>query len=292
MPESAVIAEPTASAPPTEFTERATWPTAARTQTFDIDCALSYEVQGPTEFLFQVHAQDGMDQQVLSESVQLTPELPFHVYADPALGHRVMRVHAEAGPLQLRYLARVTRTVQPADPLGEEVPIAQIPDELLHCLNPTRYCESDHLSRVAQKMFGALPPGFERVRAIEQWIHDHVDYQVGSTQATTTARDVLLGRVGVCRDFAHLGITLCRALNIPARFVAAYARFAEPPPDFHALFEAYLGRRWVMFDATRMAPIDDVVRIATGSDAKDVAFATIFGPAVMSAMQPLIRKLD
>ena len=276
---------------PTLFESRAMQPSAAVTQTFEIDCALSYQVNGPTEFVFQIHAHDGMDQQVVQESLLVTPNLPVHVYADPSIGHRFMRLHVEACTLQLRYLATVKRTVQPADPNASEVPIAQVPDELLHNLNPTRYCESDLLSRAAQKMFGQVAPGFARVKAIEQWIHDNVEYKIGSSQATTTSLDVFVQRAGVCRDFAHLGVTFCRALNIPARLVVGYASFTEPPPDFHAIFEAYIGGRWVMFDATKMSPIDDVVRIATGRDAKDVAFATIFGPASMTSMSPLVRKL-
>lgn len=96
-------------------------------------------------------------------------------------------------------------------------------------------------------------------------------------------------RRGVCRDFAHLGVTFCRALNIPARLVVGYANFDEPPPDFHAVFEAYLGGSWVLFDATRMSPLDDLVRIASGRDAKDVAFAMIYGPATMTRMNPCVR---
>ena len=130
------------------------------------------------------------------------------------------------------------------------------------------------------------------MQAICDWIHDNVEYRVGSTQATTTARDVFVQRAGVCRDFAHLGITFCRALNIPARLVVGYARFDEPPPDFHAVFEAYLGGRWVLFDPTRMSPVDRLVRIATGRDAKDVAFATIYGPATMVSMDPRVAYVD
>jgi len=96
-------------------------------------------------------------------------------------------------------------------------------------------------------------------------------------------------RRGVCRDFAHLGVTFCRALNIPARLVVGYANFDEPPPDFHAVFEAYLGGRWVLFDATRMSPLDGLVRIASGRDAKDVAFAMIYGPATMTGLTPCVR---
>jgi transglutaminase-like putative cysteine protease len=257
--------------------------------TLDVDCTLVYEVAGPAEFLFQIHALHGMDQQVLSESLVLTPNVPVRVYADAALGHRYARLHAEAGSLQVRYQARVHRMAIPADINAREVPIAELPDAFLHDLVPTRYCESDLLGGAAQRMFGGTPPGHARVQAIADWIHDNIDYRIGSTQATTTARDVFVQRAGVCRDYAHLGITFCRALNIPARLVVGYATFDEPPPDFHAVFEAYIGGRWVMFDATRMSPLDRLVRIATGRDAKDVAFATIYGPATMVSMDPAIK---
>ena len=173
---------------------------------------------------------------------------------------------------------------------GAESPIAELPDNILHNLMPTRYCESDLLSRTAQKLFGDHAPGFARVQAISDWLFDNIDYQVGTTVNTTTASDVFLQRAGVCRDFAHLGITFCRALNIPARLVVGYAPFKEPPPDFHAVFEAWLGGRWVLFDGTRMSPVAELVRIATGRDAKDVAFATIFGPATMRRMNPCISS--
>jgi transglutaminase-like putative cysteine protease len=253
---------------------------------------LEYEVRGSTDFVFQIHAHNGMDQQVLSESLVMTPDLPRHVYVDPGIGHRFLRLHADSGPVTLRYRARVQRTVQPLDPQAQEVPIAALPDDLMHNLNPTRYCESDELSQVTQEMFGPLPHGLSRVRAIVEWIHQNVAYQIGASNAMTTARDVLANRCGVCRDFAHLGVTFCRALNIPARLVVGYARFDDPPPDFHAMFEAYLGGHWVLFDATYMSPIDDLVRVATGRDAKDVAFATIYGPATLLTMSPLITKVE
>ena len=259
--------------------------------TFEVDCTLSYQVSGPTDFLFQIHALHGMDQQVLDESLVITPPLRQHVYADPTLRHRFMRLHADAGPVQVQYKARVARQPVPVESTAGEVAIADLPDELLHNLMPTRYCESDHLGRAAQKLFGAAPPGLARVQAVVDWIHANIEYQIGSSQATTTAREVFVQRAGVCRDFAHLGVTFCRALNIPARLVAGYAIFDEPPPDFHAVFEAYIGGQWVMFDATRMSPVDQLVRIASGRDAKDVAFATIFGPAVMTSMSPLVQEM-
>ena len=176
---------------PLTYTQRATLPDVPVVQTFDIDCTLDYEVRGPTDFVFQIHAHDGMDQQVLSESMVITPDLPRHVYADPTIGHRFMRLHADGGPLTLRYLARVQRTVQPLDPLAQELPIAELPDELLHNLNPTRFCESDHLSQATQAMFGQLPRGLSRVQAVVDWIHQNISYQIGTSNAMTTARDVL-----------------------------------------------------------------------------------------------------
>lgn len=273
--------------PPAMFSapSTASWPPPAG-KVFDIDCRLQYQISGPSDFLFQVHALQGMDQEVLSESLQVTPGLAVHVYADPTVNHRFTRVHADAGTLDLQYRAQVRRLPLSIDATLQEVPIAHLPDELMHNLMPTRYCESDHLSRAAQRMFGAMPPGLARVQAVADWIHDNVEYRLGSSSPTTTARDVFVQRAGVCRDFAHLGVTFCRALNIPARLVVGYARFNDPPPDFHAVFEAYVGGQWVMFDATRMSPVEDLVRIAVGRDAKDVAFATIFGPATMVSMAP------
>ncbi|CAN5682050.1 transglutaminase family protein [soil metagenome] len=263
----------------------------APAKTFDIDCELSYQLGGPTEFLFQIHAMNVMNQEILSESLEVTANVPIHMFEDPTVHHRFMRLHAEAGPFKVHYRARVLRTPQLVDTSAPEVPVAQLPDDVLHNLMPTRYCESDLLGRTAAKLFGAVPQGYGRVKAICDWIHANIDYQIGSTQATSTACDVYLQRAGVCRDFAHLGVTFCRALNIPARLVVGYARFNEPPPDFHAVFEAFIGNRWVLFDPTEMSPVDELVRIATGRDAKDVAFATIFGPAQMVAMNPMISEV-
>ena len=261
-------------------------PTSGGGPEFDVDCVLTYEVHGTTDFLFQIHALNGRDQSVLSESLTLTPPMPVHVYNDPAEFHRCTRLQVVSGAFELHYRARVRRTVEAVDPNAGEVPIWQLPDEVLQYLLPTRYCESDLLSHAAQKLFGSLPPGYARVMAICDWIHSHIDYQVGTSMATTTARDVFTQRTGVCRDFAHLGVTFCRSLNIPARLVAGYSNFDTPPPDFHAVFEAYLGGRWMIFDATRMSDLNSLVRITSGRDAKDVAFAMIYGPATMTSMNP------
>ena len=246
-----------------------------------VDCLLDYEVSSPAHFLLNIGAAFHPGHEVVEERLTITPSMKVRHFSDERSGNRFIRLDAPKGVLSVNYHARVQ--LHPvAQPLHlDETPVSALPDDLLHYLMPSRYCESDSLRRVAQQLFGHLPPGMGRVRAVESWIHESIDYQTGTTQPTTTAQDVFVQRVGVCRDFAHLGITLCRALNIPARLVVGYVKFAEPPQDFHAVFEAWLDGRWVLFDATGMAPIDRLVRIGTGRDAKDVAFATIFGDVNM-----------
>jgi len=266
----------------------ATSPTSVRMQ---IDCKLVYQLEGDCEFVFLIQAALDTGQTLLEEAVQIEPPLRYRSYTDEHSGNRFMRLSASAGPLTVSYHAVVDRLIDSVDLNAQEVAVHDMPDEVLRFVLPTRYCESDLLGQVAQQMFGALPGGHARVRAICDWVHDHVAYRVGSTTATTTARDVFLQRSGVCRDYAHLAVTFCRALNIPTRLVSAYAHFDEPPPDFHAIFEAYLGGRWMLFDPSGMAPVHEVARLATGPDAKDVAFATIFGPARMVAMSPVLTVI-
>ncbi|MEO5658972.1 MAG: transglutaminase family protein [Polaromonas sp.] len=249
-----------------------------------LDCLLEYEVSGPAHFLFNIEAAFHAGQEVTEERLTITPSMKVRHFCDERSGNRFIRLDAPNGVLSVNYHARVQLQALPVPLQLNETPVSALPDEVLHYLMPSRYCESDSLSRVAQQMFGRLPPGMSRVQAIESWIYESIQYQPGFTQSTTTARDVFVQRIGVCRDFAHLGITLCRALNIPARLVVGYVNFEEPPQDFHAVFEAWLDGRWVTFDATRSAPIDRLVRIGTGRDAKDVAFATIFGAVKMLRM--------
>lgn len=259
---------------------------------FDIDCRLEYDVQSATHFLFQIHTATVDGQVLTAESLEVTPPRPIRPYADSGYGNRYFRLDAEPGPLALRYRARIGRAAPlPANVPLEEVPVSRLPDDVMHLVTPTRYCESDILGKAALQLFGDLPQGRSRVEAITRWIHDNIDYQIGSSDTTTTARDVFVQRSGVCRDFAHLGITFCRALGIPARFVVGYVKFDEPPPDFHAIFEAYLGGQWVQFDATGLAPVDRLIRIGTGRDAKDVPFATMYGRAVLTSLQPEIEEL-
>ena len=264
----------------------------AGTNRMQIHSTLEYLVDGPAEFVFLIHAATGMGQSLVDEQLLIEPPTAYRTYCDAQSGNRFLRFQALAGPLKVVYRATVDRMIEPADVNAQEAAIHDLPDEVLNYLMPTRYCESDLLGQSAAELFGQLRKGYWRVQAICDWVHGNIEYRIGSTNATTTAREVFMQRAGVCRDFAHLSVTFCRALNIPARLVSGYATFAEPPPDFHAVFEAYLSGRWVMFDPTGMSPLDQIVRLAHGRDAKDVAFATIFGPARMVAMSPDIVLLN
>lgn len=252
--------------------------------TINIGCDLTYHITSPSSFLFCLAAARTAQQHILQESMCLNPNLPFqstHLGMEKSRGYRL---HAPPGPLQLHYRAQVDLMPDQSISAGiVEVEYAQLPDAVLPYLNPSRYCEADRLAHFALRMFGRSPPGFARVMAICDWIHGNLDYQANSSNASTSACDVLIQRQGVCRDFAHLGIALCRALCIPARYVSGYALNLQPP-DFHGLFEAYLGERWYLFDATRMAAINGFVRISTGRDAADASFATLIGIAELLQM--------
>ncbi|MGE4240101.1 transglutaminase-like domain-containing protein [Ramlibacter sp.] len=257
-----------------------------------VEAVLEYEVQEPTHFCFNVEAARWATQNIVSERLALSSGVQPRSYTDARSGNRFIRFDAAPGPLLVNYKAEVEVLTEDVEESLAELPVTQIPDDVFPYLMPTRYCESDVLCVAANKMFGAMAPGVSRVRAIVEWIHSNITYAPGSTCSTTTAQEVFIQRTGVCRDFAHLGITFCRALNIPARLVVGYVWFDEPPQDFHAIFEAWVGGRWVQFDPTGMAPVDRLVRIGTGGDAKDVAFCTWFGKMAMTRKEIIVLEHD
>ncbi|WP_239467142.1 transglutaminase-like domain-containing protein [Rhodoferax koreense] len=253
--------------------------------TSNIDATLDYEVQQDTHFLFNLEAAHHSSQRIIEESLTVSPPVQVHHFMDDSKGNRFFRFDAQPGKVSVRYKAKVELVRRKHSRSGlTQASINALPDAALHYLLPTRFCESDLMSRAAQQQFGGIEPGIKRVEAVVDWVHDNVAYMLGSSDATTTAQQVFVQRAGVCRDFAHLAITFCRALNIPARLVVGYVEFEEPPQDFHAIFEAWLGDRWVLFDPTKMAPVEKLVRVGSGRDAKDVAFATLFGAAYMTGM--------
>jgi transglutaminase-like putative cysteine protease len=175
-----------------------------------------------------------------------------------------------------------------------EVPVARLPAQVLNYIYPSRYCQSDRLHRLAMREFGQQWQGYSRVQGIRDWVLQRTTFSSNTSNSNTSAVDTLLETVGVCRDFAHLMIALCRAINIPARFTTGIDYGADPklgPTDFHAYVEVYLGGRWYMFDPSGTAIPMGFVRFGTGRDAADVAFATIFGTVMSSAPRITIEAI-
>lgn len=261
---------------------------------FQIDCLLEYRVLEPTEFIFQVEASKHPWQNITNERLDINPKLKRlqHFDRDQQCNRFVRLSSVNVQNFSLHYHAEVETNI-PTRPLdAKEHAIHELPAETLFYLTPSRFCESDLLERMAQRTFGHLPKGYQRVQAICDWIYQHILYESGSTDSMSSAKDVLIGRAGVCRDFAHLAIAICRALEIPARFVFGYMPFYKAIPDFHAIFEVYIGEQWVLFDATNMGPIDEFVRVGTGLDAKDVPFLSFFGQAELLNIEPKIIKVN
>ena len=246
---------------------------------------LSYEVKQRTSFLFQVAAATTPHQRVRREVMHASSGARVEECAHGELDNRMYRVVSDPGDFALSYRAEIELSAEVVDPNElDEIEHPSLPAAVLPFLNPSRYCESDRLMRFAYEEFSSVAPGYSRVKAICDWTYSHLDYTLGSTGPTTTACDVILNRTGVCRDYAHVAIALCRAIGIPARYVAGYAVKLDPP-DFHGFFEAFLGQRWFLFDATRLAPVGGLVRIGTGRDAADVSFATLIGSAALRSMR-------
>ncbi len=246
----------------------------------NIELNYMVDTQG-ADFVFNIHAARTPSQAVSAERCVISQAVDTSVHTDPASGNRYMRLRAFGGPLQLSYSATVDITHHRADPSTiAEVPVHRLPPQTMGYIYPSRYCQSDRLLRLAANQFGYLAPGYARVMAIRDYVARHVAFTSNTSNANTSALDTIVEQVGVCRDFAHLMIALCRACNVPARFATGTDYGADPalgPPDFHAYVEAYIGDRWYIFDPSGTAMPMAFVRFGTGRDAADVAFATIFG---------------
>ena len=256
---------------------------------------LDYDIAAPSDFIFNIHAAHTERQQVLAEHLGLSQNVPYAVDEDPVTHNRYLRLSALPGHLQVRYSATVDLLHHVEQPANiAEVPVARLPTRVLGYLYPSRYCQSDRLLKLACREFGQRWQGYGRVQGIRDWVLKHTAFTPNTSDSNTSAIDTLLSTVGVCRDFAHLMIALCRAVNIPARFATGIDYGADPrlgPTDFHAYVEVYLGDRWYLFDPSGTAIPMGFVRFGTGRDAADVAFATIFGPVLASAPRISIEIL-
>jgi len=256
---------------------------------FNLEISLEYGVADPmgADFIFNIHAAKTVRQTVEDERLAITGDVARDIGTDLPTAARFMRLHAEPGILIVNYQARVTIDHHMADPdTLMEMPIRSLPLEVIPYLYPSRYCQSDRLLKLAGAEFGTLSPGYSRVLAIQHWVQQRIAFTSNSSGSSTSALDTLLDRVGVCRDFAHVMIALCRAMNIPARMATGtdYGASASlGPPDFHAYVEVYLGDRWYLFDPSGTAIPMGFMRLGTGRDAADVAFAMIFGSVTSKA---------
>jgi transglutaminase-like putative cysteine protease len=247
-------------------------------------CELSFDVHAPTPMILMLRPRSGYGQWIAREEYAITPATPMIEYTD-GYGNLCQRLVAPAGPFTLRATCEVetaeTIDIAPGAPLTL---VQDLPDGALQFLLPSRYCESDKLGGLARDIVGDAAPGYDQAETIRAWIHANVAYRYGTSDSATSATDTATQRAGVCRDFTHLGMALCRSLSIPARMVVGYL-YRLDPIDLHAWFEAYIGGRWYAFDATQDAPRGGRIVIAYGRDAADVALSTQFGPATLEQMQ-------
>ncbi len=260
----------------------------------NVRIALAYQVQAQgADFIFNIQAAYTPLQRVSAEQLVISPMGTCEQGIDDITHNRTLRLHAPTGPLALTYSATVDlhhHLALTAD--LQEIPVAQLPMAVLPYLYPSRYCQSDVLGSMVMGLFGSQPPGYARVVAVQAWVQSHVTFKSNTSNSATSALDTLRDRVGVCRDFAHLMIALCRALNMPARFSTGTDFGADPalgPSDFHAYVEVYLSHRWYIFDPSGTAIPMGLLRFGVGRDAADVAFATIFGG--VWAKPPVIRTM-
>jgi transglutaminase-like putative cysteine protease len=219
------------------------------------------------------------------------PSVPVTAYRD-SFGNRCHRLIAPEGRLRLTADAVVRDTGEPDElaPDAIQHPVEDLPDEALVFLLGSRYCESDLLTPIAWRLFQSTPPGWARVQAICDYTYHQIAFDYQKASATRTAAEAYHGQIGVCRDYAHLAIAFCRAMNIPARYCTGYlGDVGTPPPyppgDFAAWFEAYLGGRWYTFDPRNNARRIGRVLMARGRDACDVAIATTFGPNFLESFR-------
>lgn len=252
---------------------------------FNVFTEMEYKVKSESTLILNINALRTQHQTVLSEDFSITPYLKTEELITVTGENRLVRFEIKApGTYKVTYRATVDNCYKVVDYEGQsEVPVSQLDPAIMPYLYPSRYCQSDKLYRLADNMFGKIVNPFTKVIALTDWIYRNVQYLSGSTNAQTSAFDTVTEQAGVCRDFAHLGIALCRALTIPARYFTGYA-YQLVPADFHACFEAYLGGEWILFDATKLAPLNGMVKIATGRDAADTAIANIFGDTLFTSM--------
>jgi transglutaminase-like putative cysteine protease len=261
-----------------------------------VGCEFVHIAAVDTPTVFQVEAQDAQPISVIKQEWSVEPQLRVRRYTD-LYGNRCARVVLPAGRSVLRYdaLLLVPDAAEDADESARELLPDELPDDVLLYTLPSRYCLPDMLGDEAWSRFGPMPTGYRRVQAICDHVNSHLTFQYGSSGSWSTAVDVNASGYGVCRDFTHLAISFCRALNIPARYVFGYLPDmdvpADPAPmDFAAWMEVWLGDRWWTFDPRNNARRKGRAVIGHGRDASDVAMVTTFGAPLLESMTVLAQE--
>jgi transglutaminase-like putative cysteine protease len=257
---------------------------------YGFEIAISLPRPTPVICLLDVHPERRQD--INSEAPFLAvPATPSMTYLD-GFGNQCRRLMAPAGDVTFRLDGAIVDSgkTDERNPAAREVPVQQLPHHILTFLLGSRYCETDRLSQTAWDLFGGIEPGWKRVQAVCDFVHNHLTFGYKHARSTRTALEAFEERKGVCRDFAHLMIALCRALNIPARYVNGYLGDIgvpkDPAPmDFSAWVEVYLEGRWYTFDARHNKPRTGRVVIARGRDATDVAMINSFGPHTLTTFK-------
>jgi transglutaminase-like putative cysteine protease len=254
-----------------------------------ITANLDYQLDRPADVLLAIEAIPMADQQLEQDLLRVKGSSPLTtIEGMDRLGRRTW-LHAD-GLISINYTATAMISRAPTMIAGLDlVPLSELPPAYISYLMPSRYCPSDRFENFAATRFAAPDKG-QQVLDMAAWLYENLTYTFGSSDGGTTAADTFLSRQGVCRDYAHLLIALCRASNIPARMVSAYALDLDPP-DFHAVVEVYLAGQWHLVDPTRLVPETNLVRIAVGRDATDVGFMTIFGSAQMIAQSVTVTRV-
>lgn len=261
---------------------------------FEIDI----ECPEPVPMLLALSTHTELQGRLIGMDFVRTPEASKAWSYVDRFGNRFTRILAPTGSTKLwsDCVVEIDGHPDPQSPSAEQHAIAELPNDVLTFLMASRYCDSDNLVKEAWALFGQTPEGWPRVQAITQFVHDHVTFGYQFGRANKTASDVFREKTGVCRDFAHLAIALCRAMNIPARYASGYlGDIGVPysgPGDFCAWFEVYLGGRWYTFDARYNTPRIGRILMVRGSDAADVAMITSFGIHKLEYFRVWTDKLE
>lgn len=255
-----------------------------------INVVLDYDLSQPCTAILMIDAAE-TDGQILGDtSVRLGDSDTVHrIAADEGIGERIMMACEKSVRCNYRCEVEVTRSNPKLDELIA-APIEALDGEAYRYTLPSRFCEHERFQNFVQTRFGNLEHG-KKVAAIRDWIEDQLEYVPGASHGETGAADTFLDRQGVCRDYAHLMIAMCRSAQIPARFCSVYAPSVDPQ-DFHAVTQVYLSGEWHLVDPTGMATADEMVLIAVGRDATDVAFMTTTGPAEFKEQSVSVERVN